>query len=573
MMTPTEKQRYGIALLLSAVMLFFGAYPLLKNILISDQGTYLELEIQSMTDAEIQVFYDKGAHFNLPHSSSRPLNASQEYALLRFDIAADSILTALRIDLGSKPAQYRIRRIGLHAGYGKKDWTAQDFMQAFRPENDIAHFGITHSDLVIATNGEDPYFTTVENIQSIYSGLHQAKPNTWKPVAITLVLVFLLIVGGAFTPLYRRAARLPLAQTFLMVGFLAMISAPLFYMFTGSGVSETSGEFRKRAPRPVFAWKDWSRYPAAYTAYFNDHFGLREAMIKGYSRYRFCLYHDSPVPDKVLVGRNNWLYSTEDGAIEDYRGMTPFTGEELHTIKANLEKRQTFLSQRNIRYYLLIAPNKTSIYPEYMPRRINRYSTTDRWEQLRQYLADSCSVPVLDMEPVLLQAKQHQPLYFKTDLHWNNHGAFLAYTQLMQRIHADFPSLRPLSRENFTVLARPKTDGDMARMIGIEHIPDTEYIYQSLKPTPFAYLPPPVYPTYISPEAAIVTAVNDTLLPRALVFRDSYTSYMIPFLSPHFHRCVYLWTHSFDYVIVEQEKPDIVVHELAEKLIYKLLTE
>ena len=38
--------------------------------------------------------------------------------------------------------------------------------------------------------------------------------------------------------------------------------------------------------------------------------------------------------------------------------------------------------------------------------------------------------------------------------------------------------------------------------------------------------------------------------PRALIFRDSFGSAMIPFLSEHFSRAVYVWQNNFDPALV-----------------------
>lgn len=56
-------------------------------------------------------------------------------------------------------------------------------------------------------------------------------------------------------------------------------------------------------------------------------------------------------------------------------------------------------------------------------------------------------------------------------------------------------------------------------------------------------------------------------LPRAVMFRDSFASSMIPFLSEHFRRIVYEWQgpNQFNYALVEREKPDVVIQEMVER--------
>jgi hypothetical protein len=50
------------------------------------------------------------------------------------------------------------------------------------------------------------------------------------------------------------------------------------------------------------------------------------------------------------------------------------------------------------------------------------------------------------------------------------------------------------------------------------------------------------------------------------MFRDSFSTAMLPYLAEHFRSAVFLW-RSFDATVVEQEKPDIVIEEIAERVI------
>jgi hypothetical protein len=57
------------------------------------------------------------------------------------------------------------------------------------------------------------------------------------------------------------------------------------------------------------------------------------------------------------------------------------------------------------------------------------------------------------------------------------------------------------------------------------------------------------------------------------MFRDSFGNGMIQFISEESSTAIYVWTHVFDWAIIEQEKPTIVIHEISEKLIHKFLEE
>jgi hypothetical protein len=56
--------------------------------------------------------------------------------------------------------------------------------------------------------------------------------------------------------------------------------------------------------------------------------------------------------------------------------------------------------------------------------------------------------------------------------------------------------------------------------------------------------------------------------PRAVVFRDSFGSAMIPFLAEHFSRAVYLWQNNFDPQVVIDERPAVVIQEWVGRHLY-----
>ena len=62
-------------------------------------------------------------------------------------------------------------------------------------------------------------------------------------------------------------------------------------------------------------------------------------------------------------------------------------------------------------------------------------------------------------------------------------------------------------------------------------------------------------------DARLVTEQPDRSRPRAVVFRDSFGSALIPFLSEHFSRAVYLWQYNLDPDVVRTEHAEVVIQE------------
>ena len=62
--------------------------------------------------------------------------------------------------------------------------------------------------------------------------------------------------------------------------------------------------------------------------------------------------------------------------------------------------------------------------------------------------------------------------------------------------------------------------------------------------------------------ARLVTEIPGSNLPRAVFFRDSFTSAMIPFLAEHFSRAVFLWEYDVNPEIIATERPQVVIQQI-----------
>jgi hypothetical protein len=53
-------------------------------------------------------------------------------------------------------------------------------------------------------------------------------------------------------------------------------------------------------------------------------------------------------------------------------------------------------------------------------------------------------------------------------------------------------------------------------------------------------------------------------IPRAVVFCDSFSGALAPFLGEHFGRAVFEWSHHLNKELIEAEKPQVVIEECVE---------
>jgi hypothetical protein len=210
------------------------------------------------------------------------------------------------------------------------------------------------------------------------------------------------------------------------------------------------------------------------------------------------------------------------------------------------------------------------VYAEDVPPGIARVGDVSRADQLFTTLQDLGVA--IDVRPPLFDAKTRERIYQKTDTHWNDRGAFVAYQRIVAAVRARVPRTPPAwSREDFDAVEAVVPGMDLAGMMGLTRaLSETDLRLVPRRPRRARVIEPPgAAPT--AEEGRLVTEIDDPSLPRAAIFRDSFVSRLVPFLSEHFSRAVYLWQNDFDADVVAREHPDVVIQEIVGRHLYNFI--
>jgi alginate O-acetyltransferase complex protein AlgJ len=364
-------------------------------------------------------------------------------------------------------------------------------------------------------------------------------------------------------PAERRPAQLhPRLERLLIAVFLVVLVLPAIGTMFGIQRATAAEENRTLAPRPRvdMSRASWRAFPAAFTRYFEDNFAFRPLLVRWQAMVRLNALGVSPSPS-VVKGTNGWWFYADDGAMLDYAEARPFTRPELEVWRQTLQNANDWLRARGIEYVFVLAPDKHQVYPEYMPQAIRR-AAHSRMDQLVAYLAAHSTVRVLDLRPALWHAKSAERIYHQTDTHWNDRGAYVAYAQIMSSLSASFPALHPRPKAMFEARHVRAGGFDLARMMGLFQVLEEDNLTLESRRPPAARIVEPRTPNPYGIDARLVTTLPDGSQPRAVIFRDSFASALIPFLSEHFSRAVYLWQYNVDPSVIEREQPDIVIHQM-----------
>ena len=305
--------------------------------------------------------------------------------------------------------------------------------------------------------------------------------------------------------------------------------------------------------KPVALPLDWN-FPQKFGAHYGKNFGLRKQLLRLHAIALHRFLRQSP-SDKVLYGKDGWLYYADDSSLEDYRSLEPYKPTDMDVWRQVLETRQAWLAKRGIKLITVLACDKYVIYPEHLPDGYRRKDTTYRVDELAAHLQKS-SLTIVPLHQPLLAGKSDR-IYHRTDTHWNDRGAFIGYREILKAMN-----LKPLE---YTPAIRTTEGWDLARMIGIADLfqeEDRHLLPVAPRRAKIVDIDRPD-PTWNV--GRVTLEVDDPALPKLVMFRDSFGSALVPFLAEHFRRSTFLWQHEFDRALVEKEKPDFVVWEITSR--------
>ena len=357
----------------------------------------------------------------------------------------------------------------------------------------------------------------------------------------------------------------------LVAVFVAIISLPLAANLAGHDGGDPGAENRELAPFPLAeaTWTSIGGYVPNVARWFDDHFGFRSSLVRWYGKSRLFLLHVSPTT-AVIKGHDGWFFYGDYKSIEDIASAEPMTPEAIANWRAAIVAARNWLAARHIAYVFTIAPDKHVIYPEELPASLHRVGDVTRTDQLYTALQDLALA--VDVRPALFLAKTHERLYQRTDTHWNDRGAFTAYQAIIEGVRAHVPAVPPAwARDDFEPAARDVEAMDLAGMMGLKRVLREEDLTLVPRRPRLARVvePPGAEPT--AEEGLLITEIPGSTLPRAVIFRDSFASRLVPFLSEHFSRAVYMWQNDFDADAVTREKPDVVIQEIVGRHLYNFI--
>jgi len=297
-------------------------------------------------------------------------------------------------------------------------------------------------------------------------------------------------------------------------------------------------------------------YTKEFDDYFSDQFPFRSFMISAYSGINEFLFKQSG-NEKVIVGKDGFLFFAE--TLDDYFKVNTLSRNDLLRLNTILGIQKNYLDGLGIRSYFMVAPNKASIYGEYMPAYFNVIGNKSNLERIS---AMDKSMPFIDLKSELMKYKEEtgKLLYHLKDSHWNNLGAAVGYEAMMEKL-----GKQSLSLLKQTPVLSLDWQGDLTTMLYPSHIVYDQQFNYTL-PEAFTFTR-----AIRSFDDIEIESINPAKEGKLMMFRDSFANALVPYLSDSFGQVSYSRVFPHDYRKIETRLPDTLIIEIAERNINWLL--
>ena len=280
------------------------------------------------------------------------------------------------------------------------------------------------------------------------------------------------------------------------------------------------------------------------------------------------VYADEKRENKpVYVGKNNRLHY--EYTLDDFLGINLFEEKELVRLRSGAEKLQKKLTEAGLKTELIIfiAPNPATIYPETMSDFLQAKKAGGNSRALQMAEAfESSSVKLIFPYERLLQKKADNDLYFFSDTHWNELGAYYGYCELFEYIGKKFPDALPIPEYGINISETIMYGGDIvSNMLFFDAA---------------SYATPSLSVSVRDPKAVRINLVGDPGMgseiwvmddgkdrPTVMICRDSFSVAMIHPISETAGKTIInpMWDFSIDMEYIKESDPDFLILEKVER--------
>ena len=262
-------------------------------------------------------------------------------------------------------------------------------------------------------------------------------------------------------------------------------------------------------------------------------------------------------------------------ALPDYEGTNIMQDSQVTSLTTRIQSRVDWLKENmeGTELIYVIVPNSMTVFPETVPDNYVRYEGEGRSAQFIKAAKDAGATVINVTDSLLAHKEDGYKLFHKTDSHWTEYGAWVAYTDLMNYISETWADAKPRTFDEMGFYTKDVDGGDMPYYLGL----DIKKVRETAVFSNPNFELPISLPKHVSdhglnmnhdttPKYKDVKSNRDNL-PSAYIMRDSYGIALYDMLAERFNRTVYesMWSYSFDTDKIKGLNVDYVIIVIAER--------
>ena len=283
----------------------------------------------------------------------------------------------------------------------------------------------------------------------------------------------------------------------------------------------------------------------------------------------------TPTGDQTSVwgGKDSRLFYTETlnyliGNRPDETSLTQITG---YITKKTVTEIQKVTGKKTKLIYAIIPDPATAYYDEqfkYIADSVLDPSTSAMCSFTKKLNGMHEDVYAIDLFSVM-RAHKNEDIYFTTDTHYTELGAYYANLEIMKTVQKDNPSakVRTIEKGDYKVYYSDVDGGDLCSMAGIkmkEVVPFFDALFEDTGSYYISKRNDGIKSANFNPGSwERNSELKSSSNPTAYFIADSYGCYILPFIGANFSKVWtnegVLWNFELNKTILEQNKPDYVI--------------
>jgi hypothetical protein len=270
-------------------------------------------------------------------------------------------------------------------------------------------------------------------------------------------------------------------------------------------------------------------------------------------------FYPLKVYQDVIIGRGGWLFLYGENEIECYTGTNILSEEETQHYINITNQLYDMCQARGKELYIYFAPNKSSVYPNFMPT-VEVVESYRRIQQLYQRMQQDCKAPVAFPLLEEMQASNHYQVYYKYDSHWNHIGALYGTNVLY--------SYMGVEQTDPAQWITGVQEADKYELYTYMGIPDSNFDHDDVECA--VDYRPEVTVNGLDVDKMICHTTSDGANEKKLcLIGDSFRVNMMPYISKDFTKCTFVHRDYMGDVKSDILNSDIIVIEAVERYDYE----